>query len=362
MSDKTMSDKNMSEINFVKLDINQYSEIKGLEGFCAVELEGEIYIAGGSIKNDKSKEIKTTNRVFRLTENEQGDYTIEEISSMVECRECFGLIVYEEKFYAFGGKNNGHGSSTIEMYEPLLNKWTLLENKMLLNRYDFGYTVMNSKLYVSGGSTQFEQSLTKKKLISNLDNLEEGEYSSYFDKEINGQTIKYFYTIKDFKNTTNKIKVNGSTYLDTVEEFSFVSNTWKNHSYMFESRAHHQMTHLDGSLYVLGGKILETEFEHISEENKGFVKSTETVEKFTNETQEWNFTIKLYNRRTNFGLISGNYSFIIFGGETLGWGYGKTQTIEVYFPNIGSRKLENNFVYSKNSIYIEMKDKFILLE
>jgi hypothetical protein len=156
--------------------------------------------------------------------------------------------------------------------------------------------------------------------------------------------------------------VNGSTYIDTVEEFCFLSNTWKKHSFMFESRAHHQMTHLDGSLYVLGGKILETDFERLSEEDKGYIKSTDTVEKFNNETQEWNFTINLYNRRTNFGLISKNDHFIIFGGETLGWGYGKTEIVEMYFPNIRTRKLENNFIHSEKSIWVEMEGKFILLE
>jgi hypothetical protein len=200
--------------------------------------------------------------------------------------------------------------------------------------------------------------------------LEDDEYSGYFKKEISGVEITYYYTISNFKNQPKRIKVCGTTYIDTVEVYNLKTGIWSLHSIMNEGRAYHKMVLFNENninyLYTIGGKILETDFERLSEENKGYVTTTNTVERMVIENVEnvsdWEFTIPLQNRRTGFGVIVRNDNFLIFGGEIFGCGYGRTGIIEMYIPSKYSRNLLNNFSYASNPNYIEMVNNYILIE
>jgi len=365
---------NQDDINFIIVPLKYFKEIPtGLTNYATSKvIEGGqewIIIAGGVLKGNE-----VSNRVFKLNYNKSDSYEAIELSPMIKKRYSFEIVEYEDKFYAIGGCSK---QSSIEVYEPQLNMWTLLDGSMNISRKNFGCVVYGDKIFVSGGSTSYDQILNKKTLLRKVkEELEDNEYSGYFTKEIAGVEITYYYTINNFNNQTQK-KVRGTTYTDTVEIYDIKKGIWSLHSNMNESRAYHKMIVFSENvlgydrlyLYVIGGKILETEFERSSEENKGYVSTTDIVERMClvrpdncDFETDWDFTVPLQSRRTGFEIIVRNDNFLIFGGEIFGSGYGKTGIIEMYIPSKYSRNLINNFAYSTNSKCIQLDQQYILVE
>jgi kelch-like protein 18 len=67
------------------------------------------------------------------------------------CNDVAGII------YAVGGLTNaGDTMSTVEMYDPLIGKWSVVEPMSTL-RSRVGVTVMNGLLYAIGGFNGYER-------------------------------------------------------------------------------------------------------------------------------------------------------------------------------------------------------------
>jgi hypothetical protein len=351
------------DVNFLLVPLKYFKEIpEGLRDYAISKIveddEKWIIIAGGVLNGNE-----ISNKVYKIQYNEVNSvYKSVELSPMVKKRYSFELVEYEDKLYAIGGCSK---KSSIEVYEPELNMWTLLDGRMNISRYNFGCVLYKDKIFVSGGNTSYEQILNKQTLLGELD---DNEYCGNFFKEIAGVKMTYYYTIDDFKNQPKKIKVRGTNYTDTVEVFDIKTGIWSLHSTMNESRSYHKMIVFSENatpyLYVIGGKILETDFERTSEEYKGYVTTTNIVEQMVLENCDfnWDYTIPLQNRRTGFEVIVRNNDFLIFGGEIFGNGYGKTGLIEMYIPSKYSRNLNNNFMYSRNSKCIQIDKNYVLVE
>ena len=70
---------------------------------------------------------------------------------MHEARAYCGLVSVGSYLYAIGGYNDTSWLRSVERFDPLTNRWTML-TPMSTARSAFGATVWNGRIYVTGGN------------------------------------------------------------------------------------------------------------------------------------------------------------------------------------------------------------------
>ena len=67
----------------------------------------------------------------------------------------FATFYYQNEFYVVGGRTKNEILSTVTSFDPMTEKWTQVGN-LKFPRYDHTIDVIGDKLYIIGGSENFE--------------------------------------------------------------------------------------------------------------------------------------------------------------------------------------------------------------
>ena len=67
----------------------------------------------------------------------------------------FAVFFYQSEFYVVGGRTKSEVLSLVSTFDPMTEKWTQIGN-LKSRRYDHKIEVINDKLYVIGGSENYE--------------------------------------------------------------------------------------------------------------------------------------------------------------------------------------------------------------
>jgi len=99
---------------------------------------------------------------------------------------CDGFI------YTIAGKNVDENDikplSSVERYDPAENKWCYVK-EMNVNRYDHAACVLNGRIYVFGGSGEFDDPILEIECYDSILNtwriVGETKHESYYNKIVN---------------------------------------------------------------------------------------------------------------------------------------------------------------------------------
>ena len=136
----------------------------------AEEAGGKIYVIGGATTEPGSKEVALyANRPQRsVGTNEAYDPATnswEERSSMPTARNHAASGVVDGKIYVIGGRVGsafipiGSNTDIVEVYDPAINQWGALRQRMPHGRSAVACGTYNGKIYVAGGEVQSTESM-----------------------------------------------------------------------------------------------------------------------------------------------------------------------------------------------------------
>ena len=209
--------------------------------------------------------------------------------------------VLDDKIYIIGGfDDSGHSTPTIEMYDPLLDKWTQVTSlPQPLDHTTAAAAAVSydGKLYVVGGGYLDRDTLSDKLFIfdSNTDNWTEGA---------NLPSARGALTA-NFINETLYVTggVDSENTLSSTLAYDPVTNEWTQKASMPTAREHLTSTVVDGKLYVIGGRTNGMAFN---------VDSNEVYDPLTNK---WTILEPMPSKRGGLSSAAVNGSIYVFGGE-----------------------------------------------
>jgi hypothetical protein len=232
------------------------------KGFVTVNHNEKVYLAGGIVQEDRYKEAVPTNNFYVLEKNHQ-TWKWTKLAPMLEKRSFFGLISYGGHIYAFGGKNT---SGNFEKYNEDLNVWEAViihSEYSKIIRYAFGYSIIGKTLFISGG------------ILYEHDNIFIFSSGSSNNKSLIEESKSPFY--------------DNYAHSSLVEAVDLQTFSIKYHSRLNIPRGYHEMKNMT----VFGGQVLDYDFDSSSDEEQGYITSTQTIEKYNNSTNKWMISKKI---------------------------------------------------------------------
>lgn len=262
---------------------------------------GVIYAVGGLTRNGDSV---STVEVYDPPKNQ---WTMSKNMSMLRSR--VGVAVMNSKLYAIGGYNGQERLSTVEVFDPESNKWTRVAS-MNCKRSAVGACSLDERtLFVCGGYDGFKS----------LDTVES------YDSSKNGWT-----SVKSMDKSRSAAGVvafqecivalgghDGLSIFDTVERFNPYTNEWEPMPSMMTRRCRLGVATLNKKLYVCGGY-----------DGSQFLN---TAEMFDPETGKWTFIAPMNCMRSRVALAASYGKLFAIGGYD---GVSNLKTVEMYDPAI----------------------------
>lgn len=110
-------------------------------------------LLASEIDDSASADITTDNSpaIDLLSQNSANEKDIP-ISSLSRGRSGFGIVSTNSTIFVLGGYDRGDCLDTIEQFNPIEGKWTVLPIPMLSRRGRVSATILDNKIYVCGGS------------------------------------------------------------------------------------------------------------------------------------------------------------------------------------------------------------------
>ncbi len=172
-----------------------------------VSLNGKFYVIGGGIRN-----VGYTG----LTEvyNPATDHWTT-LAPMPTPRAQFGIAIYNDTIYCFGGNNQSGVVGKVEAYEPNSNTWFTRQD-LPTPRYELQAEELNGKIYVVGGRSSNGTFLSTVEI-----------YNPFTNSWINGTSLPVGNSSFGMAKVHNRLYVfGGYKYNEPVREFVPTKNIW----------------------------------------------------------------------------------------------------------------------------------------
>jgi len=239
---------------------------------------------------------------------------------------CSGAVV-GAKVYVVGGKEDGVDGVTnkVFMYDPSVDTWTLINSRMLSERWGHGVAVLNDKIYVVGGNNMDDESQYYTEVLD----LTDGPHP----KPNQGPSPKWDYVakLKVSRHAAGVAALNGKIFavggnecpsgvnrptdVTSVEIYDPEQNVWTSPGiYMSESKNGVGLGVLDGVLYCVGGSGMGN-----------------TVERFNEDTNTWSQVAEMNHRRLYPGVLTHAGRLYVVGGFDRS--YTPLSSVEMYDPS-----------------------------
>ena len=154
--------------------------------------------------------------------------------------------VVDNKIYAIGGYYPS-SSRTVEEYDPVTDRWTT-KASMPTSRENLAVGVVNNKIYAIGGCCNSLSTVEEYDPATNQWSNKTSMQTERTDLAV-GVVNGKIYSIGGEEHWTG-----GYTYLNTVEEYDPMNNTWTSKSPMPTARSELAIGVVGGKIYVIGGK------------------------------------------------------------------------------------------------------------
>jgi N-acetylneuraminic acid mutarotase len=209
--------------------------------------------------------------------------------------------VLNDKIYVVGGfDSSGRSTSTIEVYDPMLDEWTQvtwLPQPLDHTAAAVATASHEGKLYIVGGSYLDRDSLSDKLFIydSITNNWTEGANLPSARGALTANFINgtlYVTGGVDSKNT-----------LSSTLAYDPITNNWTEKASMPTAREHLTSSVVDGKLYVIGGRT------------NGMAFNVDANEAYDPITDKWTILEPMPSKRGGLSSASVNGSIYVFGGE-----------------------------------------------
>lgn len=166
----------------------------GRYGATANAYNGEIYIFGGSFFSDVDRSL-----VSKTERYDPGENTWTELPDLPVPVDNHLTVMYENKFYLFGGTSSfigfssGPSAQVVQEYDPLENQWQLMKD-MPFQRSGMTGQIAGDTLYVMGGIETLGESssIVSEVWKFNLDSLEPASSSGIPDMLISDENFRIF--------------------------------------------------------------------------------------------------------------------------------------------------------------------------
>ncbi|CAF1194991.1 unnamed protein product [Adineta steineri] len=248
------------------------------------------------------------------------------LASLTTARCGFGVISTIDSIYAVGGYDRGDCLDTIEQFDPIEDKWTLLSIPMISRRGRVSAAIINNKIYVCGGS----------------DGQKELNTGEYFDL----QSMDKWVPIKDLDrpvahgamcSDNSQVYLIGGCEGDTCKNSCYCynpeMNLWSTLNPMKSERSQAAAVYFNGKIYVFGGYTSN--------------RCLSSCEILTLSTNEWSNGPTMRENRRGCGAVVYNNRIYIIGGSN---GVTSLTSIEIFDPN--TNELMNSINGSCNELNI----------
>ncbi|XP_015600929.1 kelch-like protein 18 [Cephus cinctus] len=269
---------------------------------CCNYMMGHIFAVGGLTKYGDS--LSTVEVYDPFIEKWQTS------EAMMMLRSRVGVAVHKNKLYAFGGYNGLERLATVEVYDPAVKSWKIIA-PMHCKRSAVGTAALNNYLYVCGGYDG----------ISSLNTVE--RYCPEKDK------WRMISPMNKYRSAGGVVAFQGCIYalgghdglsiFDSVERYDPKIGVWTSVKSMLTRRCRLGVATLNGKLYVCGGYDGST-----------FLQS---VEVYDPVSDKWNYVAPMNVMRSRAALVANMGKLWAIGGYD---GVSNLSTVEVYDPEADS--------------------------
>ena len=245
------------------------------------------------------------------------DTWIEGLANMPTSRQCLTSAVVDGKIYCIGGSNGSSYLNKVEVYDPITDTWET-KTPMPTDRGHLTSAVVDGKIYCIGGYRNSSQ--------GRLNTVEVYDpVTDIWETKADMPTARYNLTSGVVDGKIYVIggygQVGSNLHLNTVEVYDPITDSWETKADMPTAR--HRMISgvVDGKIYVIGGygQVNDTNtFDYLN-----------IVEVYDPVTNTWETKADMPTKRADLtsGVV-GNKIYVTGGCN----GYGYPKTVEVYDP------------------------------
>ncbi|CAF4814283.1 unnamed protein product [Rotaria sp. Silwood1] len=240
------------------------------------------------------------------------------LASLSTARCGFGIISTNNTIFVVGGYDRGDCLDTIEQFNPIDGKWTLLSVPMTSRRGRVSAAIINNKIYVYGGSNGQQE-------------LNTGEY---FDL----QSMDKWSPIKDLATpVAHGATCSDDSYIYLIGgcegdkckndcyRYDPEKNQWSILNSMNHERSQAASVYFNGKIYVFGGYTSN--------------RCLSSCEILTLSTNEWSIGPSMRENRRGCGAVLYENKIFIIGGSN---GITSLTSIEIYDPIINEWIINTN--------------------
>lgn len=254
-------------------------------GFDTCVVNGNIYAIGGEIEGFGNLSLSTVEMYDPETD------TWERKADMPTARTGVSVSVVDGKIYAIGGTElkrfeidvfdeikrewrkvrvwEPKELPTVEMYDPVTDTWTRKAD--MPTPRQTATCVVNEKIYAIGGSATINFQEGKPTRLKTVE-----VYDPVTDTWAKVRNMNHVRAGATVSVVDGRIYVMGGTgwpqipnqpgpYLSNIEVFNPKANQWRDIEEMFEPKAGHSASVIDGKIYVIGGGFWENGlYTHLS--------------------------------------------------------------------------------------------------
>jgi len=222
------------------------------------------------------------------------------------------VAVVGNMVYSVGGQKNGEMMNTVDIYDPIMDTWTLNIAEMDTAIMEMGVTVMNDRIYTVGGYS---------------DELYHGQYGRWLDTakvlDLTMDGIKKWSKIANMNTPRRYVGVGtlyGKVYavgghpgmggdegLSSVECYDPEKDEWTYVADLSVPRYGAGVGALNGCLYCVGGANSTYKYH----EERNVLKS---VEKYDPDTNTWSPVKEMNESRVYPGVVSHEGKLYVVGG------------------------------------------------
>jgi len=234
------------------------------------------------------------NALFMAPQAEGGTWTKK--ADMPTARDYLSSSVVNGKIYVIGGSIGNNLLSTVEEYDPLVDKWTKKAD-MPTARAGFATCEVDGKIYVFGGATHLPP-------IPTVD-----EYDPIKDKWTKKTFMRAHRAYLSASAVNGKIYVIGGyegmldNIVSTVEEYDPVKDEWTKRTDMPAPRAWLSTSAVNGKIYAIGG-------------------SDKQQQAFFPTVEEYDPAIDKWTKKTDMPIGKNNLSTSVVNGKIYAIGGG----------------------------------------
>lgn len=282
-----------------RLYVNRWSTAKSMPtprtDFGSVEISGKIYVVGGISQLTNNGTPQGTVEVMDTSTN-----TWSTGASMPTPRYGLGLTVLGGKIYAIGGEDQYGWLNNVEIYDPVTNTWTK-KTAMPTKRSYLGIEIANGKIYAIGGTNAdsvyqyFLNTVEEYNPVTNTWTAKASmpSYRAYFGTSVVDNKI---YAIGG---------IDASGYVSSVEVYSPQNNTWTQKSLLQTGRFTPGVEAFNGMIYVVGGSNIYA---------GGLQDSTEI---YDTKTDSWVYGDSMPTGRAGLSVVASGNKLYAIGGYNL---------------------------------------------